>query len=94
MTDQGPGTPAAELPLIFDRFYQVGKRRTRKQGGSGLGRSIARSIAQAHGGSIAVESALGRGTTMTHRLPLLIATDAEHAAGSVWGATLRESAAG
>ena len=75
VADHGPGIPEAELPLIFDRFYQVGKRRTRKKGGSGLGLSIARSIVQAHGGSIAVESTLGRGTTMTLRLPLVTAPE-------------------
>ena len=68
--DNGPGIPAEELPLVFDRFYQVGDRRARKKGGSGLGLSIARSIVQAHGGSLVADSTLGRGTTMTVVLPL------------------------
>ena len=68
--DRGPGIPPEELPLIFDRFYQVGDRRARKKGGSGLGLSIARTIVQAHGGSLAADSRLGEGTTMTVVLPL------------------------
>jgi signal transduction histidine kinase len=70
VVDNGPGIPAEDLPLVFDRFYQVGDRRARKKGGSGLGLSIARSIVQAHGGSLVADSALGRGTTMTIVLPL------------------------
>ena len=70
VADAGPGISPEELPLIFDRFYQVGKRRARKKAGSGLGLSIARTIVESHGGSIAVESHLGRGTRMTIRLPL------------------------
>jgi len=70
VVDRGPGIPPEELPLIFDRFYQVGDRRARKKGGSGLGLSIARTIARAHGGSLAADSTLGLGTTMTLVLPL------------------------
>jgi signal transduction histidine kinase len=70
VVDGGPGIPPEELPLIFDRFYQVGDRRARKKGGSGLGLSIARTIVQAHGGSLVVDSTPGKGTTMTIVLPL------------------------
>jgi signal transduction histidine kinase len=70
VADSGPGITPEELPLIFDRFYQVKNRRSRKKGGSGLGLSIARSIVAAHGGTIAAESELGVGTRMTIRLPL------------------------
>jgi two-component system sensor histidine kinase VicK len=76
--DQGPGIPAAELPLIFDRFYQVGARRSRKRGGYGLGLAIARSIAEAHGGSIVAESAPGVGTTMTLSVPLCTLPETDH----------------
>lgn len=68
--DRGPGIPADELPMVFERYYQVGPRRTRKTHGAGLGLAIARTIAHAHGGEIEAESAPGRGTTMTIRLPL------------------------
>jgi two-component system, OmpR family, sensor histidine kinase VicK len=70
VSDDGPGIPPEELPLIFDRFYQVRNRRSRKQGGSGLGLSIARSIVTAHHGSIAAESTPGHGTRMIVKLPL------------------------
>ena len=68
--DNGPGIPAKDLPLIFERFYQAGRGRTRKRGGSGLGLAIAKSIVGAHGGAIAIDSAPGRGTRLTIRLPL------------------------
>ena len=62
--DTGPGIPADELPRIFDRFHK-GKR----SHGSGLGLPIARNLVAAHGGEIAVESEVGRGTTVTFTLP-------------------------
>lgn len=70
--DEGAGIPEAELPRIFDRFYRVGKARSRKRGGSGLGLSIARTIAELHGGRIEAESQVGKGTRMTLCLPLLL----------------------
>ncbi|MCC6314694.1 MAG: hypothetical protein IT337_11870 [Thermomicrobiales bacterium] len=70
VADAGPGIPPDELPHIFDRFYHAGDRRGRRNDGSGLGLSIARSIVQAHGGSISAESRLGVGTRMTILLPL------------------------
>ncbi|HEX2282850.1 MAG TPA: ATP-binding protein [Thermomicrobiales bacterium] len=77
VADSGPGITPEELPLIFDRFYQIKNRRSRKKGGSGLGLSIARTIVAAHGGSITAESHLGQGTRMTIRLPLSPAPDRE-----------------
>jgi heavy metal sensor kinase len=68
VADNGMGMDAAELPLIFDRFYRCDKSRGR--GGYGLGLSIARSLVEAHGGGIAVTSQPGRGATLTVRLPL------------------------
>jgi heavy metal sensor kinase len=67
--DTGSGIAREHLTRLFERFYRVDKARSRAEGGSGLGLAISRWIAEAHGGSISVESALGRGSTFTVRLP-------------------------
>jgi signal transduction histidine kinase len=67
--DSGPGIPAAELPLVFDRFFRGTNVGEARASGSGLGLAIARSIVEMHGGTIAVTSELGRGATFTVRLP-------------------------
>ncbi len=54
--DSGMCIPQDHLPFIFERFYRVDKSRQREQGGSGLGLAIVRSLAQAHGGGVSVES--------------------------------------
>ncbi|HEX8134582.1 MAG TPA: ATP-binding protein, partial [Actinomycetes bacterium] len=70
VSDTGEGIPAGELPRIFERFYRVDKARTRQTGGTGLGLAIVRHVAEAHGGSVRVESELGRGSTFTVTLPV------------------------
>ena len=69
VTDNGPGIAPEHLDRLFDRFYRVDNARDREKGGSGLGLAIARSIAEAHGGILDVESTLGRGSTFTLRIP-------------------------
>jgi signal transduction histidine kinase len=80
VSDTGIGIPAEELERVFDRFYRVEKARSRRMGGSGLGLSIARWIAQAHGGEITVSSTLGAGSTFRVSLPI-VADRSEPAAG-------------
>jgi heavy metal sensor kinase len=65
--DTGIGISAEDLPRIFDRFYRCDQ--SRSQGGVGLGLSLARAIAKAHGGEIAVESVPGAGSAFTVTLP-------------------------
>jgi signal transduction histidine kinase len=68
--DTGPGIAEAELSRIFDRFYQVEGSERRRQGGAGIGLSLARKLSELHGGSVAVKSTLGQGSTFSVILPL------------------------
>ncbi len=67
--DTGIGIPASKLPRIFERFYRVDKARSKATGGTGLGLSIVRHTAENHGGRVAVESAVGEGSTFSVYLP-------------------------
>ena len=69
VSDTGIGISEEGLPRIFERFYRVDKARSKETGGTGLGLSIVRHVAENHGGRVAVESALGEGTTLTVCLP-------------------------
>ncbi len=62
VADRGIGIPYRDLPHIFERFYVVDRSRAREVSGAGLGLAIVKQIIDAHKGSIAVESRLGRGT--------------------------------
>ena len=70
VADTGPGIPEEHLPHIFERFYRVDKARSRKEGGSGVGLTVAKGLVEAMGGRIFVESRVGEGTTFTFTLPL------------------------
>ncbi|MBM4424378.1 MAG: HAMP domain-containing protein [Chloroflexi bacterium] len=73
VTDTGVGIPPEDLHQVFERFYRVDKSRTRAAGtpsGAGLGLSIARWIAQAHGGRLEVSSQIGSGSCFSLWLPL------------------------
>jgi signal transduction histidine kinase len=68
--DTGAGIAATDLPYVFERFYRADKARSRVAGGAGLGLAIVKWVAEAHGGSVAVQSTPGQGSTFTLTLPL------------------------
>jgi signal transduction histidine kinase len=67
--DAGPGIPQAEQTRVFDPFYRVETSRSRESGGTGLGLTIARNIAEQHGGSIALANHPDGGLEVTLMLP-------------------------
>ncbi len=79
VSDTGVGIPAADQERVFERFYRTAIVRRQEIPGTGLGLTITKAIVAAHNGTIAVESAEGRGSTFTIRLPLprVPATDTE-----------------
>jgi signal transduction histidine kinase len=76
VSDTGPGIAPDELPHLFERFYRTEASMRAATPGTGLGLTIARSLVEAHGGSVAVESELGAGTTFVVSLPLASAARA------------------
>ena len=70
VTDTGMGIPARDLPHVFDKFYRVKNKATSEIAGTGLGLAITKSIVEAYGGRISVESVEGAGTTFAVELPL------------------------
>jgi two-component system sensor histidine kinase MtrB len=69
VTDNGPGIPPAQIDHIFERFVRGDAGLTQRVGGTGLGLAISRSLVELHGGTIAVDSEVGRGSTFTVTLP-------------------------
>ena len=80
VTDTGAGIPSSALPRVFERFYRVDRARSRETGGTGLGLAIVRHVAENHGGTVTVQSELGRGSTFEVRFPCA-AQDAPDPAG-------------
>lgn len=68
--DEGMGIAKKHLPRLFERFYRVDEARSRKLGGTGLGLAIVKHIAQAHGGTVTVESELEKGSVFSLHLPV------------------------
>jgi len=81
VTDQGVGIAEADRERVFERFFRADSSRSRHTGGSGLGLSIVKHVAQNHGGDVRLWSQHGNGSTFTIRLPA-----ASHAAAASLGA--------
>jgi two-component system heavy metal sensor histidine kinase CusS len=71
VSDTGSGIPPEHLPHVFDRFYRVDRARSNSGGRVGLGLAIVKSIAHLHGGDVAIDSEIGKGTRVILRLPRL-----------------------
>lgn len=69
VSDRGRGIPKEAIDRIFEPFFRVDKSRSKKQGGSGLGLALVKTIADAHGAAITVDSEPGKGTTVSVTLP-------------------------
>jgi signal transduction histidine kinase len=87
VSDTGVGIDAAELPRIFERFYRGSRMHEARSTGSGLGLAIVKSIVDMHGGTIAVESQVGQGSTFVVTLP----RDPREAIDAVPGPTMAVS---
>jgi signal transduction histidine kinase len=70
VSDTGSGIPADQITQIWERFVRADTSRDRQAGGTGLGLAIVRSIVELHGGSVAAESAVGKGSTFSFTLPI------------------------
>ncbi|GIW32628.1 MAG: hypothetical protein KatS3mg071_2802 [Meiothermus sp.] len=67
--DTGPGIPPEHQARVFERFYRVDSARSRQDGGSGVGLTIAKGLVEAMGGTMGLESEVGRGSTFWFTLP-------------------------
>src|SRR6202000_1301277 len=67
--DTGSGIPESELPRIFDRFHRVTGAIGRTHEGAGIGLALVRELVELHGGTVAVDSTLGRGTEFRVEIP-------------------------
>lgn len=71
ITDNGMGIPAADLPHIFERFYQAGKHQSMNEDGSGVGLSLVKSYVELHDGEIHIDSEEGKGTSVKVLIPVI-----------------------
>jgi signal transduction histidine kinase len=89
VTDNGPGIPSEQMEHIFERFVRGDAGITQRVGGTGLGLAISKSLVELHGGTIAVDSVVGRGSTFTVRLPVappgVIETSADQPRATIEG---------
>ncbi len=69
VSDTGTGIPAEEVPRIFDRFHRVAGASGRTHEGTGIGLALVKELVELHGGSVAADSTVDRGTTFTVRIP-------------------------
>ncbi len=69
VSDTGTGVPEAEMPRLFERFHRIENARSRSNEGSGIGLALVRELVGLHGGTIDAESAEGKGTAFTVRVP-------------------------
>ncbi len=69
VSDTGPGIDSEHLARIFERFYRIDRARSRESGGTGLGLALVKHVVERSGGTVAVSSAVGEGTTFTLRFP-------------------------
>lgn len=69
ITDTGTGIPDGDIPHLFERFHRVDGARRRSHEGSGIGLALVKELVEMHGGTVAVESRIGIGTTFTVALP-------------------------
>jgi signal transduction histidine kinase len=83
--DSGTGIPDQELPKIFERFHRVEGARGRSFEGTGIGLALVKEIARQHGGSVRVESAVGRGSTFVVTIPMRLQAGAEAAISAEGG---------
>jgi len=74
VSDTGSGIAAGDLPRVFEHFYKVDPARERSRSGSGIGLAIVKQLVEAHGGSVAVQSELGKGSVFSFTLPVFPAS--------------------
>jgi two-component system phosphate regulon sensor histidine kinase PhoR len=71
IADHGIGIPKSDIPLLFTRFFRAGNVNSGSHPGTGLGLAIVKQIVDHHGGAIAVQSELGKGTTFLIEIPIM-----------------------